>query len=96
MLHGLAPITAAQFRAYERATGQTEINARKKYWKSSEDHEEIAAVYDALAESLGGALFRGESCTPENKSAWVPLVPFFHKVAVAEEAIRRHAVKNVL
>src|SRR6266516_4173048 len=46
--HLLAPITAFEFGAYTRATGNTEINARKKYWKSSEDTEAVAAVYDKL------------------------------------------------
>ena len=92
--HVLRAETPEDNRKYAQATGRLENYTRKGTWKVLIDHAALCSLYDSMVEEVSGYVLDGAPCSPENKAAWLTLIPVWHKVAVIQEVFAGGSVKN--
>ena len=92
-VHHLRAETEQDYERYNKASRQSEFN-QKGNWQITSDLQVIGSLYDAMAEAIEGVVVHGSPCTQVNRSAWIGLVPLWHKSFVMDELFADVTAKN--
>jgi hypothetical protein len=93
MAHQYAPPTEAQFREY-RSARRSKFIRKSTLWTITEQHGTLEKLYDAVTQSISGAMVNGKSCDAVNKAEWIGHVPLWHKLWVVDQIFGELVEKN--
>lgn len=93
MTHVHSHPTEAQYREY-RSARRSKFLRRSALWTINEQHSTLEKLYNAVIQSVDGAVVNGAQCTQSNKSEWIDHVPLWHKLWVCDQIFAELVEKN--
>ena len=93
MVHNHAHPTESQFREYRNAR-RSKFLRKQTLWTITEQHNVLEKLYDAVIQSVDGAVVYGAVCTSETKSEWVLEIPLWHKLWIVDQIFGELIEKN--
>ena len=91
--HTLRAENEQDFEKWDKANKQSQFSVKGDL-KIASDHLALGAIYDSMAESIDGALYKGQPCSSSNRDEWIPRLPLWHKSFVMDELFGSVSGKN--
>lgn len=92
MAHRFKPPTQAHFNRLMAALKPTP--GRRGAPTIKVNYDVLEAIYNETAISVSGMTVSGQECSESNRSAWINLVPLWHKTLVITDLYRESRLKN--
>lgn len=93
MTHSLK-LTGTHHAMFQQATATSKMHRKKGYFERPINHDLIEQIYNQAIQTVEGMTITGLPCQPDNREAWAPLVPYWHKLAVVRTSFAEIEGKN--
>ena len=77
-----------------RGCTRKEINIRARTTVTRIDYRRIESLYDAMIVRVEGMVLGVNKCSAENREAWIPKIPFWHKRCAVDDLFAEETAKN--
>lgn len=94
LIHYCEEETEKDYQTYRKAR-KSQFNIKKKNLSTLENYDVMESLYDKMARSVEGTLYKGSPCEEGTKDKWLPILPLEQKLLVLDKIFERTQRKNV-